>query len=360
MWAERLEARDTPSGAGEEVLSLPHLPGMGGVYPTEMQPPAPTVKKPLLQEPRGRYAVGTAGGGVAQVNVYDAKTGAMLGILNPFGRNYTGGVTVATGDVTGDGVEDVVVGAGRGRAPEVKVFDGVTLREVGSFLAYSKTFHGGVTVAVGDVTGDGRADLVTGAGVGSAPHVKVFGGAETFSKAGRMLTAAPVARMNFFAWDAGFRGGVSVAVGDVNHDGRGDVVVGQGPGGNGVRAFSGATGGTLLDLKPFGTAFDGGVSVAAGDVTGDGKAEVIAGAMRGVGQVKVFTGAVPVAAYTAFDARVGARVAVQDTDGDGVKEVLAAVGGGAPKVKVLAGTTGAVKRQFPAVLARFNSGLTVG
>ena len=49
--SERLEARDTPSaGVGEDVLSLPHLPGMGSTYPTEVQPPAPTVKKPLLQE----------------------------------------------------------------------------------------------------------------------------------------------------------------------------------------------------------------------------------------------------------------------------------------------------------------------
>jgi hypothetical protein len=360
MWAERLETRDTPSGTPEEVFSLPRLDGMGDVYPTDLQPPVPTIRRPLLQEARGRYAVGTSGGGAAQVNVYDAQTGAMLGILNPFGRSYTGGVSVATGDVTGDGVEDVVVGAGRGMKPDVKVFDGITLREVGSFLAYSRTFYGGVTVAVGDVTGDGRADIVTGAGVGSAPHIKMFSGAETFNRAGRMLTSTPTARMNFFAWDAGYRGGVNVAVGDVNRDGRADIVVGQGSSGGSVRAFSGKDGTTLMDLKPFGDGYSGGVCVAVGDVTGDGQADVITGAMRGTAEVKVFSGKTEVAAYTAFESQAGVRVAVQDIDSDGIKEVIAAVGSGRPSVKVLTGVTGAVKRAFPAMMPHYTSGLSVG
>lgn len=356
--AEQLERRETPSAGSEDVLSLPHLPGMGSVYPIDFQQAQP----PLVQQARGRYAVGTAGGGVAQVNVYDAPTGSLLGILNPFGRNYTGAVTVATGDVTGDGVEDVVVGAGRGRTPDVKVFDGRTLKEVGSFQAYSKTFLGGVSVAVGDVNGDGRADIVTGAGITGAPHVKMFSGAELFAgTSGKMATnAVPVARMSFFAYDATDRGGISVAVGDVTGDGKGDIVVGQGPGRGGVRAFSGATGGTLLDLKPFGTTFDGGVSVAVGDVTGDGKADVVVGAMRGTGSVKVFSNGTEVAAYTAFADRVGVRVAVQDTNGDGKAEVIAAAGSSRPSVKILAGTTGATLRAFPAMTPQYNSGLSVG
>lgn len=357
--AERLESRETPSaGVPEEVYSLPHLPGMSDTYPTDVQPLG---GQPLLQQPRGRYAVGTNGGGTAQVNVYDAKTGALLGILNPFGGGYKGGVNVATGDVNGDGVEDVVVAAGRGAAPDVKVYDGATLKQIGSFQAYSKTFFGGVTVAVGDVNGDGRADIVTGAGVGSAPHVKMFSGAELFAKSAKaMAVAVPVARMNFFAFDASARGGVGVSVGDVNGDGYGDIVVGQGPGANGVRAFSGKGGATLMDLKPFGAGFDGGVSVAVGDVTGDGKADIITGAMRGDATVKVFSNGSEVAAYKAFDGRVGTRVAVQDIDGDGTAEVLTSVGGGRPQVKILAGTTGAVKRAFPAVMPWYTSGLSVG
>jgi hypothetical protein len=357
MWAELLERRETPSAGSEDVYSLPHLPGMSAVYPSAVQPPS---QLPLLQQARPRYAVGTSGGGMAQVNVYDAPTGSLLGIINPFERTFTGGVSVATGDVTGDGIEDVVIAAGRGRAPDVKVYDGRTLKEIGSFRPYSNTFYGGVTVAVGDVTGDGRADIVTGAGIGSAPHVKMFSGAELFSTASKQLTTTPAARMNFFAWQSTHRGGVTVAVGDVNADGRGDIVVGQGPGAGGVRAFSGVNGSTLLDLKPFGTTFDGGVSVAVGDVTGDGKADVIAGAMRGDATVKVFSAGTEVAAYSAFSGKVGTRVAVQDINGDGIGEVLVSASGGTPSVKIVAGLKGTVKRAFPAMTPRYTSGLSVG
>jgi FG-GAP repeat len=42
--------------------------------------------------------------------------------------------------------------------------DGADLTEIGGFLADDATFAGGVFVAAGDVNGDGRADIITGAG----------------------------------------------------------------------------------------------------------------------------------------------------------------------------------------------------
>ncbi len=353
--AEELEARDTPSIAGtEDVWSQPLA-----------TPPAHTgqIARPLLAEPRGRFAVGTEGGGVAQVNVYDAKTNALIGIINPFGRNYTGSVTVATGDLTGDGVEDIVVGAGRGLTPQVKVFDGVTLRELGTLMAYSPTFTGGVSVAVGDVTGDGRADLVTGAGVGSAPHVKMFNGVNLFPTAGGKLNAAAPAVKSYFAFETTFRGGITVAVGDINGDGYGDIVVGKGAGEKPqVKAFSGKDDGTLVNMYAFLPSYTGGVSVAVGDVTGDGKAEIVAGkAGAGPATVRVFSGDTMKAEYTAFTGTTGVRVALQDIDGDGVKEVIAASGvGTAPKVKVLSAMTGTARREFPGFMPWFTRGLTVG
>src|SRR4051794_7920963 len=63
-------------------------------------------------------------------------------------------------------------------------------------------FTGGVSVAAGDVNGDGFPDIVTGAGPTGGPHVKAFSG-----KDGSEL-------FSFYAYDAGFTGGVNVAVGD--------------------------------------------------------------------------------------------------------------------------------------------------
>src|SRR5207253_2623408 len=88
---------------------------------------------------------------------------------------FTGGVRVALADVTGDKVPDIVTAAGPGGGPHVKVFDGATGKLVASWFAYNPGFAGGVYVAAGDTDGDGRAEVITGAGPGGGPHVKVFG-----------------------------------------------------------------------------------------------------------------------------------------------------------------------------------------
>src|SRR5262249_40123812 len=130
-----------------------------------------------------------------------------------------GGVAVAAGDVNGDGIPDIITGAGPGGGPHVEVFDGATNVILYSFMAYDPAFLGGVSVAAGDVNGDGLDDIITGAGPGGGPHVKAFSG-----KDGSLLTS-------FFAYSSIFFGGVNVATGDINGDGRIDIVTGAGPGG---------------------------------------------------------------------------------------------------------------------------------
>src|SRR5262249_9411868 len=134
---------------------------------------------------------------------------------------FMGGVSVTVGDANGDGVADIVAGAGPG-APggHVKVFDGRDGSLMRSFIAFPG-FGGGIVVATGDVNGDGFADVVAGAGPGApGGHVKVFDGA----------TGSEI--RSFFSFP-GFDGGVTVAAGDVNGDHLADLIVGAGPGANG-------------------------------------------------------------------------------------------------------------------------------
>ena len=187
---------------------------------------------------------------------------------------------VAAGDVNGDGASDIVVGADAGSVPHVRVFDGQNLQELHSFLAYDAGFRGGVRVAAGDVNGDGKADVITGSGAGAQGHVRVFDGTSN------QLLAL------FFAFDPSFQGGIYVAAGDVNGDGRADVVAGAGPGaGPHVRVFNVNGSSTQASFFAFDANFNGGVRVAAGDVTGDGIADIIVGAGPGAGpHIKVFRG----------------------------------------------------------------------
>src|SRR6185436_8332607 len=168
-----------------------------------------------------------------------------------------GGVYVAAGDLTGDGRADIIVAPDSGARPLVRVFDGKTGAEIRSFLAFSATYTGGVTVAAGDVNGDGVDDIITGAAING--HVKVFDG----------VSGAEI--RSFFAFP-GFTGGVSVAAGDTNGDGFAEVLAGASTSVPHVKAFDGASGAEVRSFFAL-PGFSGGVTVAGGDRNADGRAD---------------------------------------------------------------------------------------
>jgi hypothetical protein len=225
-------------------------------------------------DPAAFYVGSGAGALEAQVNSYSAS-GKLLGAATPY-SGFKGGVRVATGDVNGDGRGDLITGAGPGGGPHVRVFDGRSGAVLHDFFAFDAAFKGGVSVAAGDVNGDGRADLVAGAGPGGGPHVKVFSGADGS------------VRDSFFAFDAAFMGGVRVAVGDYGGDGVADLIAGAGPGGGPhVRVFDGKTHAVRAEFMAFDAAFTGGVSVATGRFLGQDALFVGAGEGAGP-HVKAF------------------------------------------------------------------------
>lgn len=195
--------------------------------------------------------VGTADGSAEFVKVGPGT----LSLPTPAYPGFGGGVFVAAGDVNGDGVSDIVTGAGASGGPHVKVFSGATGVEIASFFAYDAAFRGGVRVAAGDINGDGTADIVTGAGTGGGPHVKVFDG----------RTGAEI--RSFFAFEQKYAGGVYVAAGDVNGDGVADLVTGAGLGSTNVKVFDGATGGVLASFFGGAPGANGG-SLALGTYAG--------------------------------------------------------------------------------------------
>jgi hypothetical protein len=167
-----------------------------------------------------------------------------------FDFNFRGGISVAVGDVSGDGAAEVLVGTGPGVPGQVLIFDGVTGNESPRLSPYG-VFVGGINVAAADVNGDGFADIITGAGAGGGPHVRVFDG------------RTRAAGFQFFPFGSTFSGGVRVAAGDVNGDGRADILTAWGPGGpDTVGAFDAATGNELTRWLVYGPTWSGGVFVA--------------------------------------------------------------------------------------------------
>jgi hypothetical protein len=161
-------------------------------------------------------AVGPDAGGGNLVRVYNPDASERMSLTVFPGT--TGGIRTAAADFTGDGIADIVVGTGPGSASQVLVLDGVTKAQLFAIQPFEATFVGGVFVSAGDVTGDGIPDLVISPDRTGGPRVRVFDGANKFAQV-----------IDFFGIeDVNFRGGARTAVGDVSGDGVGDLIVAAG------------------------------------------------------------------------------------------------------------------------------------
>jgi hypothetical protein len=277
------------------------------------------------------YAVAKDAGDDPFVRVFNAN-GAERQAFYAYDYMFTGGVRVATGDVNGDGIEDLITAPGAGGGPHIKVFSGADGSLLKSFLAWPSTFTGGVWLASGDVNGDHFDDIIVGMGAGSTPDVKVFSG----RKSNLLLKS-------FSAYDTRFRGGVTVASGDVNGDGFLEIITG--PGATPpktfaqnplVKVFNGNSGlvpPVLKQFLAFETFFTNGLTVASGDVNKDGKADVIIGTMARTGyasKIRVVSGASLLTptlkniwSFVAFPSYSGGvRVAAEDLNGDGYADLV--------------------------------------
>jgi FG-GAP-like repeat/FG-GAP repeat len=263
-----------------------------------------------------RFAIASGAGNLLQagVNVYDAQRN-LLGHIPP-PANFRGEMRVATGDVNGDGIDDIITSAGPGGGPIVVVYDGATFAPIRAFFAYDIHYKGGVQVAAGDVTGDGKADIITAAG----PIVEVFNGA----------TGALV--RSFAVYPPGLRVGVNIAAGDVDGDGRADIITGvSGNAPSQVLVFSGRTGAIIRSFFAYDLRYRAGVNVAAGDINGDGRAEIITAPARGSSNIVVHDGLTlnvlgSFAAFPAVYSLGGVRISTADVDGDGRAEITAVTG----------------------------------
>jgi hypothetical protein len=303
---------------------------------------APVNPVPYISSSPEAFVTSPGEGGDGLLKIWDTS-GTMRQQFTAF-PFFKGSISVAYGDLNGDGVKDIVAAAGPGGGPHVKVFDGENGDVIASFYAYDSRFNGGVSVATGDVNGDGILDIITGAGAGGGPHVKAF--ALKFNGG----QAAPQVIASFFAYDANFPGGVSVASGNIDGLGPDEIITGAGAGGGPhVKAFAlkfkfgQAAPQEIASFFAYDANFPGGVSVASGNIDGLDADEIITGAGAGGGpHVKAFSRASDgtlntVSSFFAYEANfrggvdVGAMRATPTSD---LSTVLTGAGpGGGPHVR---------------------------
>ena len=277
-----------PANAGQYGITVPfaHFTGelrtaKGEIYkPNSIDPTLPPEIAPII------FVAAGPGGGPA-VAMLDAQTGEIKRSFFAYDASFTGGVYVAAKDFNLDGISDIITGAGAGGSAHVKIFDGRTLQVLKSFIAFEPSFTGGVTVALGDINGDLIPEIIVGAGPGGGPHVKIFDGANN------SLVAS------WFAYEKDFTGGVYVAIGDIDHDNSPEVITGAGSGGGPVVArWNASNGGLISQFFAYANEFTGGVRVSTGDADGNGDIDLITGAgIGGAPHIKVFSSSAPTPVY---------------------------------------------------------------
>jgi hypothetical protein len=228
-----------------------------------------------------------------------AGSGRTLKSFNAYDGATPGvGVRLAVGDVTGDGIDDVVTVPTSGTVTRVRIFDGSSflnaqLKLVREFFPFGPAFNAGAFVAIGnvDISGGFQQEIVVGTDGGGPATVNVFN-----SAGGVIRNVVPF---------GGFGGSVRVASGDANGDGRSDIICAAGPGGGPHVKIYDSFGSFVIDeFFAYDPGMLSGVYVAAGELDGvPNRTDIATGPGEGASpHVKVWSAAPGQRYYTKAEA----------------------------------------------------------
>ncbi len=249
-------------------------------------------------------------GQIPQIIVLDQEGNELDNFL-AYAEKFKGGVNIAIGDVNNDDLMEIITAPKAGGGPHLKVFSlaGELLSE---WFAYDAKFSGGVNIAIGDIDGDGQNEIITAPESKGGPHLKIF------NWQGQV-------KNQFFVYEGNYYGGVNLALGDVNNDGKDEIITAPAAGRiSEVKVFDWRN--RLYSQFVAYDNFDQGVEVSVGDVNNDGWQEIVTAPSRNLAtQIRLFSYKGKLKHdWLAFNANYkgGVELVVRDLSGDGIPEIL--------------------------------------
>lgn len=273
----------------------------------------------------------------------------------PTGGVADDGATVAAiCNLAGDATPELVAGYGPGQGGRLTLAVlederiGVAWPLLPAGPAAYREANGELRPACGDIDGDGRDEVVLAPGVGGGGDLFVL---DDLVHGLLPWPDLPEGVLGWAGWPAyeAANGEAHVALGDVDGDGRDELAIGYGRGGDGLLQIrdDASNGFALLGLIRVFRSFDEGVWPALGDVDGDGRDEIAVGSGAGAdGRVVLLDDAA--AGFASLVGDLGAepgiriptvgdgatRPALLDVDQDGRDEIVIGLGAGDARIYV--------------------------
>ncbi len=187
----------------------PSIPGMLGGGKINLERLVNAAQSPLERINKRTIVTGAGPGGGPHVRVYNS-VGQIKQQFFAYDNSYKQGVYATMGDMTGNGVNEIITTPYAGAEPIVKIFDSSN-NLIKEFLAYEKDMDAGLTASVYDIDSDGKLEIITAPLRGGSSLIRVF-------------DANGLLKREFFAFNEALKSGVRISVADIDADGLGEIV----------------------------------------------------------------------------------------------------------------------------------------